>query len=107
MPQISPREILMIFTAGWLGGLGVLSALDPHDPAPMRVIGLAQAIAAALWFSPRTRTFGFGASLAVLAVAAVRWLIAGQLPGALVFYAAVVLYLAAEEHRAGKASAED
>jgi hypothetical protein len=96
---VTPREILMVFTAGWLGGLGALSALNPHASAAERMVGLAEAVAAVFWFPPRTRTFGFGAMLAVLAVAAVHHLMAGSLPGAVIFYAAVVLYLTIEEAR--------
>lgn len=97
---MKPREILMIFTAGWLGGLGAVLALNGDASAAQRLVGGAEALAAIFWFPPRTRAFGFGAMLAVLAVAAVHHLMARELPGALVFYAAVVVYLAVEEGRA-------
>jgi hypothetical protein len=42
---------------------------------------------------------GFGAMLAVLAAALVRDLLVGDRPGAVIFYAAVVAYLAYEERR--------
>ena len=97
---MKPREVLLIFTAGWLGGLGAITALGSHAAWAARLLGLAEAVAAVFWFPPRTRAFGFGLMLAVLAVAGVHHLMARQLPGALIFYAAVVVYLAAEEQRA-------
>ncbi len=97
----SPREILCLFTAGWLGGAGILMLFNPAAPLPARVVAAAQAVAATLWFIPRLRMAGFGAMLAVLALAIVRALIGGVSPGALVFYVAVVAYLAFEERRLG------
>jgi hypothetical protein len=94
---MSAREILTVFTAGWLGGLGLLSLISAHQTWPGRLLGLVELCAAVLWFVPRYRVSGYGAMLAVLVVAALRQVIAGQLPGALVFYAAVVVYLAFED----------
>jgi hypothetical protein len=94
---MSPREILTVFTAGWLGGLGLLSLIGAHQTWPGRLLGLVELCAAVLWFVPRYRVSGYGAMLAVLVVAALRQVISGQLPGALVFYAAVVIYLAFED----------
>ena len=99
-PWPGPRELLTVFTAGWLGGAGVLTLLSPHVALPMRLLAAAEAIAAAFWFAPRLRMAGFGAMLAVLAIGGLRELAAGQRPGALIFYAAVVVYLAVEERRA-------
>jgi hypothetical protein len=99
-PWPSPREMLTIFTAGWLGGAGLLTLFGPNMALSSRLMGGWEAAAAALWFVPRLRMAGFGAMLAVLAVAVVRDLVTGERPGALIFYAAVVAYLAYEERRA-------
>lgn len=90
------REVLTLFTAGWLGGVGLMTLADAHAPLAARILGLAQLVIAAMWFAPKLRVAGYGAMLAVLLIAAVRIVIAGQLPGALIFYAAIVIYLAAE-----------
>ncbi len=89
----------MLFTAGWLGGLGLLTVFGHRASLPERLIGAAEAVAAILWFVPRLRIAGFGAMIAVLLVASVHHLLAGHLPGALIFYAAVTVYLAFEENR--------
>ncbi|MBS0296318.1 MAG: hypothetical protein JSR45_08400 [Proteobacteria bacterium] len=94
---MTPREVFMLFVAGWLGGLGAVAALGPHQVWPDRLFGAAEAVAAALWYVPGRRTFGFGAMLAILVVAMVRQLLAGQFPGVAIFYAAVVGYLAIAE----------
>lgn len=99
-PGPGAREVLLVFTAGWLGGAGVLTALAPGMDFPVRLLAWAEALAAALWFVPRLRMAGFGAMLAVLAAALVRDLMVGDRLGPLIFYAAVVVYLAYEEHRA-------
>jgi hypothetical protein len=96
---VTPREILLLFTAGWLGGLGALTAVDGSAPLPARLIGLAEAAAAATWFAPKLRVTGFGAMLAILAVAALYHAAQHQAPGPILFYAAVVFYLAVEETR--------
>ena len=93
------REVLLVFTAGWLGGGGVLTALAPGMDFPVRLLAWAQALAAALWFAPRLRMAGFGAMLAVLGAALIRDLLVGDRMGPLVFYAAVVIYLAVAERR--------
>jgi hypothetical protein len=98
--DLKPREIFFLFTAGWLGGQGALALVGAHASWPERIVGGAELAAAVLWFVPRLKLAGFGAMLAVLAVAAVRQFVSGQLPGALIFYAAVVFYLAVEEERA-------
>jgi hypothetical protein len=103
-PWPGPRELLTLFTAGWLGGAGLLTALSPHLDASLRLLGVGETLAAVLWFVPRLRMSGFGAMLAVLAVAALRGVAVGERPGVLVFYAAVVVYLAVEEHRAKTAA---
>ncbi len=97
---LAPREVLMLFTAGWLGGQGLLAIFSRYAFLPERLTGGAELLAAALWFVPRMRQAGFGAMLAVLVVAALRQFLSGQTPGAVIFYAAVVLYLAVEEERA-------
>jgi hypothetical protein len=94
---IGPREVLMVFTAGWLGGQGALTIVARTATPGERVLGAAELISAILWFIPKLRLAGFGAMIAVLALAAIYQLLAHQLPGALIFYAAVTLYLAAEE----------
>jgi hypothetical protein len=96
---VPPRELLILFTAGWLGGLGALTALNAQVPWPARVIGVAEVAAAVAWFVPRARPAGFGAMLAILAVAALYHFTLHQVPGPLLFYAAVVLYFAVEETR--------
>lgn len=98
-PQIAPFEVLMLFTAGWLGGQGALTMVARTATGAERVMGGAELISAVLWFVPRLRLAGFGATVAVLAIAIVYQLLARQLPGALIFYAAVTLYLAWEEGR--------
>lgn len=98
----APRELLTIFTAGWLGGAGLLTLFAPVS-LPVRLLSFAEAVAAALWFVPRLRMAGFGAMLAVLAVAALRDLATGEHPGSVIFYAAVVTYLVIEERRSGRA----
>jgi hypothetical protein len=103
-PWPGPREMLTIFTAGWLGGAGLLTLFGPHMALSYRMMGASEAVAAALWFVPRLRLAGFGAMLAVLAIGVLRDLAGGERPGALVFYAAVVAYLAYEERR-GKTGA--
>ncbi len=95
--MIGPREVLMLFTAGWLGGQGALTLAARTATSAERVLGAAELISAVLWFVPKLRLAGFGAMVAVLAIAVIYQLLAHQLPGALVFYAAVTLYLAAEE----------
>jgi hypothetical protein len=90
-------EALLVFTAGWLGGSGLFTALNPAAEGSVRVLAAAEAVAAALWFAPRLRLAGFGAMLAVLVVAILRDLLNGAPPGALIFYAAVVVYLAVVE----------
>jgi hypothetical protein len=97
---VTPREVLILFTAGWLGGLGALTAVNPQAPWPARLLGLAQAAAAAAWFLPKARVPGFGAMLAILAVSALYHFTLHQVPGPLLFYAAVVFYFAVEETRA-------
>ena len=98
--QITPREIFLLFTAGWLGGGGALAAINQGLAWPDRLIGAAQAIAAILWFVPKLRLSGLGAMLAVLVIEAVRQMLQGGAPGPLVFYAATVAYFTAEEGRA-------
>jgi hypothetical protein len=104
LKSLAPREILMLFTAGWLGGQGALALFARYAGWPERLAGAAELIAASLWLFPRFRQAGFGATLAVLAVAALHQFTSGQMPGALVFYAAVVVYLAVEEERAKRPS---
>jgi hypothetical protein len=91
------REALLVFTAGWLGGSGLFTALNPTVEGPVRGLALAEAVAAALWFAPRLRLAGFGAMLAVLVISIIRDLMDGAPPGSLIFYAAVVIYLAVAE----------
>lgn len=91
------REALLVFTAGWLGGSGLFTALNPMVEGPVRVLAAAEAVAAALWFAPRYRLAGFGAMLAVLVISIIRDLLNGAPPGALIFYAVVVIYLAVAE----------
>ncbi len=93
----SARDLLFLFTAGWLGGQGLLSAMVRGADGGTIIVGLAQALAAALLLAPKTRAFGYGAMLAVLAIEIVRTLVQDDFPGALVFYAAVVIYLLAAE----------
>jgi hypothetical protein len=100
---LTPLEILRLFTAGWLGGQGLLAVIDRYNGWPDKALGAAELVAAALWFVPRLRQAGFGAMLAVLAVDAVREFVSGRLPGALIFYGAITLYLAVEEERSRKA----
>jgi len=95
------REALLVFTAGWLGGSGLFTALNPTVDGSVRVLAAAEAVAAALWFAPRLRLAGFGAMLAVLVISILRDMLVGAPSGALIFYAAVVIYLAVME-RAGK-----
>lgn len=90
----SPHDALLIFTAGWLGGSGLLAALNPIVDPATRLLALAEAVAAGMWFFPRLRMGGFGAMLAVLAIAMARGLMYGHAPGATLFYAVVVGYLA-------------
>ncbi|HEY3814804.1 MAG TPA: hypothetical protein VGL66_16420 [Caulobacteraceae bacterium] len=97
LKSFTPREILLMFTAGWLGGQGALAVLERYASWPERLAGGAELIAAILWFVPGARQAGFGAMLAVLLVAALHQVTVGQLPGALIFYAVVVAYLALEE----------
>jgi hypothetical protein len=97
---LTPREALLVFTAGWLGGAGLLTAFSPVADLGTRLLAAAQMIAAVLWFAPRMRMSGFGASLAVLAIVALRQLVTGRPPGAAVFYAAVVVFLAVTERAA-------
>lgn len=97
------REVLLVFTAGWLGGAGLLTAFAPGLDYAVRLLAWAEAIAAGLWFFPRLRMAGLGAMLAVLAAALLRDLAVGDRPGAVIFYAAVVIYLAVEERRARQA----
>jgi hypothetical protein len=94
---ITPREVLTLFTAGWLGGQGALTMISRVSTGGERVLGGAELAAAALWLIPKLRLAGFGAMIAVLAVAAGHQLFSHQLPGALIFYAAVTAYLAVEE----------
>ncbi len=91
------REILLMFTAGWLGGQGALTLFAHYAGWPERLAGGAELAAAILWFIPGLRQAGFGAMLAVLLVAAMHQVSVGQLPGAIIFYAVVVAYLALEE----------
>jgi hypothetical protein len=91
------REALLVFTAGWLGGSGLFTALNPTVEGAVRGLAAAEALAAALWFAPRLRLAGFGAMLAVLMISIVRDLMDGAPPGSLIFYAAVVIYLAVAE----------
>jgi hypothetical protein len=93
----TPREALLVFTAGWLGGSGLFTALNPTVEGSVRVLAAAEAVAAALWFAPRLRLAGFGAMLAVLAVSIIRDLVDGAPSGSLIFYAVVVIYLAVAE----------
>src|ERR1700761_1192695 len=93
----TPREALLVFTAGWLGGSGLFTALNPNVEGSVRVLAAAEAVAAALWFAPRLRLAGFGAMLAVLVVSILRDLLDGAPSGSLIFYAAVVVYLAVVE----------
>jgi hypothetical protein len=95
----TPREALLVFTAGWLGGAGLLTAVSGMASPGMRWLGAAQAAAAVVWFFSRLRMAGFGAMLAVLAITAVIDLLTGRAPGAVIFYAAIVGYLAATERR--------
>jgi hypothetical protein len=98
---ITPREALFIFTAGWLGGTGLLTALDRGAGLDVKLIALGEAVAAVLWFIPRLRLSGLGAMLAILALAIVHHLLAGIYPGALIFYLAVVVYLAVDRRNGG------
>ena len=68
----SAREALLVFTAGWLGGSGLFTALNPMVEGPVRM-------------------------LAVLVVSIIRDLLIGAPPGSLIFYAVVVIYLASAE----------
>ena len=97
LKSFTPREILLMFTAGWLGGQGALALLGRYAEWPERLVGGAELAAAILWFIPGLRQAGFGAMLAVLLIAATHQITVGQMPGALVFYAVVVAYLALEE----------
>jgi hypothetical protein len=90
----TPREALLVFTAGWLGGGGLLTAVSGAASPGMRWLAVAQLIAAVIWFFPRLRMAGFGAMLAVLAITAALDLAIGRPPGAVIFYAAIVVYLA-------------
>jgi hypothetical protein len=92
----SPREALLIFTAGWLGGTGLLTALDGATALNVKLIALGEAAAAVLWFIPRLRMSGLGAMMAILALAILHHLLTGTYPGALIFYLAVVVYLAVD-----------
>jgi hypothetical protein len=96
---ITPREIFILFTAGWLGGGGALAAMSATSAWPDRLIGAAQVVAAVLWFIPKLRPSGFGAMLAVLIIEAIRQVMIGAAPGSLVFYAAVVAYFTIEDGR--------
>jgi hypothetical protein len=98
---ITPREALLIFTAGWLGGTGLLTALDGATALEVRLIAGAEAVAAVLWFIPRLRMSGLGAMMAILVLAILHHLLAGIYPGALVFYLAVVVYLAVDRRKGG------
>ena len=91
------REALLVFTAGWLGGSGLFTALNPTVETPVRLLAAAEAAAAALWFVPRLRLAGFGAMLAVLVISIIRDMLDGAPSGSLIFYAAVVVYLAVAE----------
>lgn len=91
------REALLVFTAGWLGGSGLFTALNPTVETPVRLLAAAEAVAAALWFAPRLRLAGFGAMIAVLVISTVRDLLIGAPSGSLIFYAVVVIYLAIAE----------
>jgi hypothetical protein len=95
----TPREALRIFTAGWLGGAGLLTAVSGMASPAMRWLAVAQAVAAVVWFFPKLRMAGFGAMLAVLAITAVLDLAIGRQPGAIIFYAAIVGYLVWTERR--------
>jgi hypothetical protein len=95
--SFTPREMLLMFTAGWLGGQGALSMLGHYVTWPERIVGAAELAAAVLWFIPGLRQAGFGAMLGVLLIAALHQITMGQLPGAIVFYVVVVAYLALEE----------
>jgi hypothetical protein len=96
----TPREALLVFTAGWLGGAGLLTSLSGFASPAMRWLGVAQVVAAIVWFFPKRRMAGFGAMLAVLAIAALIDMATGRAPGAVVFYAVVVAYLAVTERKA-------
>ena len=91
------REALLVFTAGWLGGAGLLTALNPAVDGAVRGLAAAEAVAAALWFAPRLRLAGFGGMLAVLVTSIIRDFLHDAPPGSLIFYAVVVIYLAAAE----------
>jgi hypothetical protein len=97
LKSFTPREILLMFTAGWLGGQGALTLIARFVEWPERLAGAAELGAAILWFIPGLRQAGFGAMIAVLLVAAMHQITVGQLPGAIIFYAVVVAYLALEE----------
>jgi hypothetical protein len=93
------REALLVFTAGWLGGSGLFTAVNPSVEGSVRLLAAAEALAAALWFFPRLRLAGFGAMLAVLVTSIIRDLLHGAPSGSLIFYVVVVIYLAVAERR--------
>lgn len=96
----APLEVLTLFTAGWLGGSGLLTALDSGLSGGLRLLAAAETLAAVLWFVPRLRMAGMGAMMMILVLAVGHHLLTGVYPGALVFYLAVVGYLAFEARRA-------
>ncbi|HWE47614.1 MAG TPA: hypothetical protein VG407_16460 [Caulobacteraceae bacterium] len=98
LKSFTAREMLLMFTAGWLGGQGVIALLfTRYATWPERIVGGAELAAAILWFIPGLRQMGFGAMLGVLLIAALHQISIGQLPGAIIFYVVVVGYLALEE----------
>lgn len=99
MSLMSPRELLTLFTAGWLSGLGALAALDASQPLIARILAALQGLAALGWFAPRLRLSAMGATLAVLALELFAQAALGARPGPVIFHAAVCLYLATEESR--------
>ena len=105
MPVLTPRECLTLFTAGWLGGGGALSVLNSGEGLGARILGACAVLAAAGWFAPRFRLPAMGAMLGVLAAEAVFLLVLGRAPGAVIFYAAVCVYLAHAEARGAGDSA--
>jgi hypothetical protein len=101
----SARDLLFLFTVGWLGGLGLMAALTRGVDTGTIIVGLAQGLAAVLLLIPRTRAFGYGAMLSVLTIEIVRGLTLEEFPGALVFYGAVLIYLLAAERERQPAQA--